>query len=49
MKDKYLKILKEKEAETKANHEDLAKKAKTAKMLYMAAIRERIAFEEGMR
>lgn len=49
MRDRYLKILQDKEKEAKANHEEAAKKALTAKSIYAAATRERMAFEEGMK
>jgi len=49
MKERYLKILIDKEKEAELNYKIDNKKAMQSKSIYSAATRERMAFEEGMR
>lgn len=49
MKERYLKILIDKEKEAEINFKTDNKKAMQSKSIYAAATRERIAFEEGMK
>jgi len=49
MKERYLKILIDKENEAELNYKAASKTEKQMKSIYSAATRERMAFEEGMR